>query len=106
MDIKIDGGLTMENNVEKYGHMAEVLKALGHPVRLCIIRGLVDTKGCNVNHMTDCLQLPQSTVSQHLQKLKSSGIIEGKRNGTEITYFVKDELVNQIIELITTQEEK
>ncbi|HYE08801.1 MAG TPA: metalloregulator ArsR/SmtB family transcription factor, partial [Patescibacteria group bacterium] len=52
-------------NLTKYNDKAELLKVLAHPVRLCIVRGLMD-KECNVSHMQECLELPQSTVSQHL----------------------------------------
>lgn len=67
---------------------SEVLKALAHPVRLCIVRNLVETGGCNVSKMQGCLAMPQSTISQHLSKLKAAGIVEGTRSGTEITYCV------------------
>lgn len=70
---------------------AEILKALAHPVRLCIVRNLLETGGCNVTKMQSCLSMPQSTISQHLSKLKASGIIEGRRSGTEITYCVINE---------------
>ncbi len=80
----------------KYESTAELLKALAHPVRLCIVKGLMD-KQCNVTHMQECLELPQSTVSQHLGILKSKGIIKGERKGLEITYSVVDEAVKKII---------
>ncbi len=79
--------------------MSEVLKALAHPVRLCIVRGLIEKGGCNVSHMQNCLNMPQSTVSQHLQKLRAAGIIQGERNGLEITYKVCDEKVKRIVEI-------
>jgi ArsR family transcriptional regulator len=50
--------------------------------------------------MQACLELPQSTVSQHLQKLRTAGIIEGKRNGLEISYEVIDPRVIKIMETI------
>jgi DNA-binding transcriptional ArsR family regulator len=62
-----------------YEQKAEKIKALAHPHRLCIVKGLIDNK-CNVTKIQECLKLPQSTVSQHLAKLKAAGIIEGKRN--------------------------
>ena len=83
-------------NVTKYEDLAEILKALAHPVRLCILKGLMDKK-CNVTHMQDCLELPQSTVSQHIGILRSKGIIKGERNGLEITYSVVNEDVKKII---------
>jgi len=80
----------------KYEDTAELLKALAHPVRLCIVKGLMD-KQCNVTHMQECLELPQSTISQHLGILKSKGIIKGERKGLEITYSVVNEAVKKII---------
>ncbi len=96
----------MENNIAKFTNAAELLKILGHPVRLCILKGILTTGGCNVTHMTECLNLPQSTISQHIQKLKSAGIIEGERKGLEITYKLVHDKARQIIESIELQEEK
>lgn len=76
-----------------YEKQAEILKIIAHPVRLCIINGLIEKGECNVTHMQECLKIPQSSVSQHLQKLKLAGVIEGKRNGTEINYKLSDEHV-------------
>jgi len=75
-------------HLDAYTDMAELFKALGHPARLCIVDGLLHNAGCNVSFMQSCLNIPQSTVSQHLAKLKAAGIIEGKREGLEIKYTV------------------
>lgn len=83
-------------DIIKYEGKAGVLKAIAHPVRLCIIKGLMDKK-CNVSHIQECLELPQSTVSQHLGILRSKGIIKGERNGLEVTYSVVNEDVKKII---------
>lgn len=83
-------------DTKKYEGTAELLKAIAHPVRLCIIKGLLN-KECNVSHMQECLELPQSTVSQHLSILRAKGIIKGERNGLEITYSVVSEDVKKII---------
>ena len=75
----------------------EMLKAISHPIRLCIIRGLIQSPGCNVSKMNSCLDMPQSTISQHLAKLKSAGIVEGRRNGLEVNYYVVNEDVKNIV---------
>ncbi|PKM51109.1 MAG: transcriptional regulator [Firmicutes bacterium HGW-Firmicutes-7] len=75
-------------DINKYTEMAELLKVLGHPTRLCIVNGLLNEDGCNVSFMQNCLNIPQSTVSQHISKLKSARIISGERNGLEINYRV------------------
>lgn len=81
---------------EKLVEVAEILKAISHPTRLCIVTNLM-FEDRNVNQMQNCLNVPQSTVSQHLSILKSSGIIKGTRNGTEIVYSLVDERIKFII---------
>lgn len=92
------GGDFMED-LKNYDDKVEILKAMAHPVRLCIIKGLLDRE-CNVTHMQECLKLPQSTVSQHIGILRSKGIIKGIRNGLEITYSVVNEDAKKIIEAL------
>lgn len=87
-------------DLKEYEKVAEKLKALAHPHRLCIVKGLMENK-CNVTKIQECLGLPQSTVSQHLAKLKAAGIIEGHRNGLEICYTVVDEDIINIIKAIS-----
>ena len=90
----------MDMNYKELENIAELLKVIAHPVRLCIIRGLIENEGCNVSHMQECLGLAQSTVSQHLQKLRTYGIIEGQRIGSEIFYKVCDEKAASIVKAI------
>jgi DNA-binding transcriptional ArsR family regulator len=78
---------------------AEILKVLGHPIRLKIVAGLC-TQECNVKHIWECLNLPQATVSQHLALLKNKGIIEGKRDGVEVYYSVVHPLAKKIVEIL------
>ena len=94
----------MNIDYHKYNEMAELLKTIAHPVRLCIIRGLLEKGECNVTYMQACLGTPQSTVSQHIQKLKSAGIIEGRRNGLEIYYKLKNEKIAELIRLLYQEE--
>ena len=87
----------MEFNLNRqFADEAEVLKVLGHPIRLKIVAGLC-TQECNVKHIWECLNLPQATVSQHLALLKHKGIIEGKRDGVEVHYSVIHPLAKKII---------
>lgn len=95
----------MNKDFQQYTEIAELLKALAHPVRICIIRGLMNKGICNVSYMQDCLNLPQSTVSQHLQKLKSLGIIKGERNGLQVNYTIANETIINIINSIFPDED-
>jgi len=97
--------LDITKDKELYENYSEMLKALGHPIRLCIVRGLLQKVGCNVSHMQECLDIPQSTISQHLTKLKSAGIIVGERKGLEIHYSVANEKVSKLIQVLFPVEE-
>ena len=67
---------------------ALLLKALSNPVRLCIVRELIKRGACNVSALQHCMALSQSTVSQHLGRLRDLGVIQGERKGVEIYYRV------------------
>ncbi len=69
---------------------AEKLRALAHPARICIVRNLLKSGSCNVTFLREHLNMPQSTISQHLFKLKATRIIEGSRVGVEMYYKVVD----------------
>jgi ArsR family transcriptional regulator len=88
----------MSNN-SKFIQKSELLKALAHPARLCIVKGLTE-KESNVTNIQECLDLPQSTISQHLFKLKAAGIIKGERNGLEISYQVINEDIKKVIKIL------
>ncbi|OBR91191.1 MULTISPECIES: helix-turn-helix transcriptional regulator [Clostridium] len=90
----------MDNNYKEYADTAELLKVLAHPIRLCIVRGLLDKGCCNVTHMQNCLKIPQSTLSQHLQKLRTAKIIEGTRNGLEVNYSVCNKTAIDLIHVL------
>lgn len=78
---------------------SEILKALGHPIRLKMLCGLLMDNDCNVNKIVDELELPQSTVSQHLGILRNKGIIKPVKDGVRTCYQVVDKRVVDIIRL-------
>jgi DNA-binding transcriptional ArsR family regulator len=90
----------MNNRIIDFEKDSEILKAIGHPVRLKMICGLITEYECNVNQMVAKLELPQSTVSQHLAILKSRGIITPRKDGVKTCYEVTDKRVKEIIEVL------
>lgn len=89
--------LSYKDDPEYFEEKAEILKALSHPARLCIVRGLIDNGESNVMNMQSCLRVPQSTISQHLAALRSRGIIKGRREGLEVYYSVQSQLAVALI---------
>jgi len=84
--------------MSNFEQMSIMLKALAHPARLQIVAGLLKNE-CNVSQIQQSLELPQSTISQHLRILKSGGIIKGRREGTKVCYKVVNKWVEEIMEI-------
>lgn len=76
---------------------AELLRALAHPTRLCIVKKLVEEGPRNVSTMQECSGLPQPSISQHLAKLKAAGVVTGTRQGVEVIYELVSEDAAKII---------
>jgi ArsR family transcriptional regulator len=79
----------MRDEVKK---MAKVFKALGEPTRLRIIKILASEGGyfC-VGALAKKLGISQPAVSQHLKVLKEAGILDSKRMGYHVHYYVDAE---------------
>ena len=66
--------------------IARVAKALAHPARVRIIEFLLSRPGCIGGDIVDEVGLAQSTVSEHLRILKSSGLVVGTIERPRICY--------------------
>jgi ArsR family transcriptional regulator len=95
------GKEVLEKNEDVLEEEAKLLKALAHPVRLVIVKGLMAEEGCNVSEMQECLNIPQSTLSQHLAKLREANILNSERNGLERNYYVVNETIMKIINVLS-----
>ncbi len=80
-----------KNDYNYLARKAEILKAIAHPIRLAILRGLIKNGPTNVNNLETCVDVPTATVSQHLTKIRYAGIVKKQRKGTFIYYDVVDE---------------
>ena len=80
--------------------LATFAKALGHPVRVQIIRMLVRRQVCVCGDIVDVLPLAQSTVSQHLKVLKDSGLIRGEISGPRTCYCIEPRALRRLKALI------
>jgi len=67
-----------------------VFKAFSEPIRLRIAVLLTQGELC-VCDLTEVLQLPQSTVSRHMNRLKVSGIVLDRRDGKWVHYSLAGE---------------
>lgn len=70
---------------------AEQLSALGHPVRLAILRHVVQggEGGTAAGEIQAHLEMPASTLSHHLKRLVDAGLLTTRTEGT-FHYYAPD----------------
>ncbi len=89
--------MVLEN--ERLEEISELLKALAHPTRLKIVSILISSKQC-VKNLSEMLEASQPNISQHLNILRSKGIVGCKRDGSVVCYYIKDPSVIKLYELL------
>ena len=67
---------------------ARILKALAHPSRLFIVEELARGERC-VCELTEMVGADISTVSKHLSLLRSAGIVEDDKRGSQVFYRLR-----------------
>jgi ArsR family transcriptional regulator, arsenate/arsenite/antimonite-responsive transcriptional repressor len=80
--------------------LAQMLKALGNPVRFQIVETLAERQVCITAEIVDTTPLAQSTVSQHLKVLKEAGLIHGDIEGPATCYCLNVENIRWLKEQI------
>lgn len=68
--------------------LATFAKALGHPVRVRILRMLARKNARMCSHIVDELPLAQSTVSEHLRILRAAGLVRVNDSGPRAGYCI------------------
>ena len=68
----------------KLDHHAEQLGALGHPIRLAILRFVVQAgpEGAAAGAIQAHVDMPASTLSHHLKRLVDAGVMRSRGEGT------------------------
>lgn len=77
---------------------AEVLRALGHPLRLKIVEFLRAGERC-VCEIIPAVGAEQSVVSKHLAVLRQAGILEARKEGLRVIYRIRDPAVLDLCDL-------
>ena len=80
-------------------HVAEVLKAVAHPVRLQIIE-LLETKEMCVGDIVMALGGKQAITSQQLNMMKDKGVLNCRRDGAKVYYRIEDRSVIRLLHCI------
>lgn len=76
-----------------------ICKALSHPARIRIVDHLRELDHCICGEIVNVLPLAQSTVSQHLKILKTSGLVKGTIEGPRTCYCLDRQVVAEFKEM-------
>ena len=79
------------------GVIAEVLKAVAHPVRLRLI-ALLTEQDSHVNAMAARLEIPQPIISQQLRILRMRGLVEVVRKNGFAVYHLAEPRLSHVVE--------
>jgi DNA-binding transcriptional ArsR family regulator len=80
---------------------AEIIKMLGHSERLKIVE-VLESGEASVSDIHEAVGLSQPTVSQHLAKMRGTGIVTARREGVNVYYHVIEPKVWHILNCIRT----
>jgi DNA-binding transcriptional ArsR family regulator len=96
--------LTMMNvkelDADRLEIAANMLKAIAHPLRIAMLKHLEGGKKLTVTEIHELLGIEQSTASHHLGILKDKGVLCSRREGKNILYYLKHDILSQIIDCL------
>src|ERR1700741_1324583 len=87
---------------ERVAKYADMFSAMGTEPRLRIMQLLLTAhpEGLVVSEIQEELDIPNSTLSHHLDKLKSEGLVQGGRESTFLRYTADTEALQQLLQFL------
>tara|TARA_B100000427_G_C15417833_1_gene555002 strand:- start:307 stop:600 length:294 start_codon:yes stop_codon:yes gene_type:complete len=78
---------------------AALLKAIGHPIRVQIIRVLSQYSYMTVTELSEFLSIDQPIMSLHLGVLRKHDVIKVKKEGKKSVYSISNISIKQIVNI-------
>ncbi len=80
--------------------LAGLTRALGHPIRVAIVRYLLEQGESVCTDLSEVVPLAHSTTMQHIKVLKEAGLLSAGRCGRNVLYCVNLEALRQFRSLV------
>jgi ArsR family transcriptional regulator, arsenate/arsenite/antimonite-responsive transcriptional repressor len=92
----------LSKNTERVVKYADMFSAMGTEPRLRIMQLLLSAHpdGLVVGDIQTELEIPNSTLSHHLEKLKTEGLVEVQRQGTFLRYTANTEALQELLQFL------
>lgn len=87
---------------DKLDTATSMLKAIAHPMRIAILKYLEGGKRLTVTQIHELLGIEQSTTSHHLGILRNKGVLCSSREGKNTFYYLKHNILSQIVDCLET----
>jgi ArsR family transcriptional regulator, arsenate/arsenite/antimonite-responsive transcriptional repressor len=94
--------MTTKKNSEQVAKFADMFAAMGTEVRLRIMQLLLSAhpEGMVVGELQEELDIPSSTLSHHLDKLRNEGLVVVKRESTFLRYTANHEALQEVLKFL------
>jgi DNA-binding transcriptional ArsR family regulator len=95
-------GAPVKTSAEQVARYADMFSAMGTEARLRIMQLLLSAhpEGLVVGEIQQELDIPNSTLSHHLDKLRNEGLVEVRREATFLRYTANTEALREILQFL------
>lgn len=92
----------VRENTEQVAKFAEMFSAMGVEPRLRIMQLLLSAHpdGLVVGEIQEELDIPNSTLSHHLDKLRNEGLVQVQRESTFLRYTANTAALQQLLQFL------
>jgi ArsR family transcriptional regulator len=94
-----------KKSTEQVAKFADMLSAMGTEPRLRIMQLLLSAhpEGLVVGNIQEELEIPNSTLSHHLDKLKNENLVQVKRESTFLRYTANTEALQELMQFLYSE---
>jgi ArsR family transcriptional regulator len=94
--------LSSTKSSERVAKYADMFSAMGTEPRLRIMQLLLSShpEGLVVGDIQEELEIPNSTLSHHLDKLRTEGLVEVQREGTFLRYMANTAALGELLQFL------
>lgn len=91
-----------KKSAEQVARFADMFSAMGTEARLRIMQLLLTAhpEGLVVSEIQEELEIPNSTLSHHLDKLRNEGLVQVRRESTFLRYTANTEALQELLQFL------
>jgi len=92
----------MSKSEEEVVRFADMFSAMGTEARLRIVQLLLSAHpdGMVVSEIQEELEIPNSTLSHHLDKLRNEGLVQVRRESTFLRYTADTDALQELLQFL------